>query len=248
MLYRLPVFLILLFFSTGIHPGSFTGKVIKEDTRLGTDLSSPEIAAMYAQLGDTSLNRKAFGLAIQGYGSLCHQGLVNNDSLLTLIDYSLPSSSERLFVISLPRKVIVCKSLVAHGRNSGDLFARHFSNISQSHQSALGFFLTGSTYLGTKGYSMLLIGLEKGFNDNALSRGIVIHGARYATRTYTARYGRLGRSFGCPALPPSMARRVIGLIKDGSVLFCYYPDSTYLGHSGILPDLSGNSTGIQIPR
>jgi hypothetical protein len=115
-----------------------------------------------------------------------------------------------------------------------DLYANRFSNKKQSHESALGFFVTGKTYQGGQGYSLQLQGLDTGYNDHSLSRGIVIHAADYATGEYVTRYGRLGRSFGCPALHPALNRPIINLIKDGSVLFSYYPDPAYINHSLIL--------------
>jgi hypothetical protein len=196
------------------------------------------ISERYAALGEPGLNPDAFRLAMEGYRALAADPRVKNDSLLTVIDYSLPSSVTRLFVINLNRNQVVCSSLVAHGKNSGDLYARRFSNALQSYQSALGFYITGGSYKGGHGYSMLLEGLEPGFNDKARARAIVIHGADYATSGYIQRYGRLGRSLGCPALPPALAVRVIDLIKEGSVLFSYFPDADYLMHSLILKRLA----------
>lgn len=196
------------------------------------------ISGRYTALGEPGLNPDAFRLAMEGYRTLAADPRVKNDSLLTIIDYSLPSSAKRLFVINLNRNRVVCSSLVAHGRNSGDLYAHRFSNALQSYQSALGFYITGGSYKGGQGYSMLLEGLEPGYNDKARARSIVIHGADYVTAGYVKRYGRLGRSLGCPALPPALAGRVIDLIKEGSVLFSYFPDADYLMNSLILKGLA----------
>jgi hypothetical protein len=189
---------------------------------------------IYESLNDSTLNAGAFLTGMLGLKSLAAQQLVANDSLLTIIDFSLPSSEERFFVINILRKSILYKSLVAHGKNSGELFANRFSNRIQSHQSALGFYITGSPYGGSQGYSMLLNGVDTGYNDQARLRAIVVHGAQYATRNYIEKYGRLGRSFGCPALPPDKNDKIINLIKDGSVLFSYYPDQVYLESSSVL--------------
>jgi hypothetical protein len=182
-------------------------------------------------------------MALSGYKSLCSKGLVNRDSLITIIDYTLPSSEERFFVINLNRNKVIYKTLVAHGRNSGELHATRFSNKAQSHQSALGFYITGAPYEGGQGYSMQLAGVDTGFNDNARVRSIVIHGARYATLQYIKQYGRLGRSFGCPALPPDLNHVIIDCIRDGSVLFSYYPDDDYLQGSVVLGSVTEASPG-----
>lgn len=196
------------------------------------------ISERYAALQEPGLNPDAFRFAMEGYRSLAGDPRVQNDSLLTIIDFSLPSSVNRFFVINLNSNRVICRSLVAHGKNSGELYARRFSNALQSYQSALGFYITGDPYKGGQGYSLLLEGLEPGFNDMARERSIVIHGADYVTSRYIKLYGRLGRSLGCPALPPALASRIIDLIKNGSVLFSYFPDADYLLHSVILNNLS----------
>ena len=134
------------------------------------------------------------------------------------------------------------ESVVAHGRNSGSLYATDFSNRSNSHQSSLGFYLTGETYRGSNGYSLRLDGLEKGFNDNARARAIVIHGAKYANPSICRGGQRLGRSFGCPALPEQLNRPIIDAIKGGTVLFIYAEDPNYLSQSQLVGE--GNSAHI----
>jgi hypothetical protein len=194
----------------------------------------------YLSLNEPDLKPEAFHFGLIGFDALLSKGLITNDSLLTIIDFSLPSSKDRFFVIDLINNRVIFKSLVSHGRNSGDLYANRFSNKMQSHESALGFFITGNTYEGGQGYSLQLQGVDTGYNERTRLRGIVIHAADYATREYVTRYGRLGRSFGCPALPPALSRPIINLIKDGSVLFSYYPDKDYLKQSVIL---KSNITG-----
>jgi len=159
---------------------------------------------------------------------------VQNDSLLTIIDFSKPSVADRFFVINLNQNAVVYKSLVSHGRNSGDLYATRFSNKIHSYQSALGFYITGQPYMGSKGYSLRLTGLDTGYNDRSWMRSIVIHAAIYVTKEYILRYGRPGRSLGCPALPPAENARIINTIKCGSVVFGYFPDMAYLQHSVVL--------------
>ncbi len=190
--------------------------------------------AKYASLHDSTVTPELYRFGLQGFEKLKSMGMAVNDSLLTLIDFSLPSNTERFFIVNIIRNRIICRSLVSHGKNSGDLYARKFSNKSHSFESSLGFFITGNEYLGAQGYSLQLLGMDKGFNDHSQERGIVIHGAQYATREYASKYGRLGRSLGCPALPPSMSKTVINLIRNGSVIFCYYPDPFYFQQSTIL--------------
>lgn len=152
-------------------------------------------------------------------------------NVLTLIDYRLPSDERRLWVMDLDAGRVLFHELVAHGQNTGKARARAFSNRMGSHQSSLGTFLTGDTYVGRHGYSLRLQGMDPGINDRAMERAIVMHGAYYVSDDFVARYGRLGRSWGCPALPMDVAAPVIDSIKHGSVIFSYYPD----------PDLERNS-------
>jgi hypothetical protein len=152
---------------------------------------------------------------------------VSNRRLLTLIDYSRPSTSPRLWVIDLETGRVLFEELVAHGRGSGDNLTEHFSNEPGSLASSLGLFLTGDTYDGSNGYSLRLQGLEPGVNHRAVERAIVMHGAPYV-RTGMERFGRLGRSWGCPAVRPAVARRLIDTIKGGTLLLAYYPDAQWL--------------------
>ena len=155
-------------------------------------------------------------------------------SLLTVIDYSLPSSEKRLWVIDLAQKRILFHELVAHGEGSGDDYASEFSNEPGSRQTSLGIFRTEDVYLGGNGYSLRLAGLEPGVNDLARERRIVMHGAGYVSDRAVNALGRLGRSWGCPALSYGASRRVIDVIKDGSAVFAYYPDSRWLRQSRFL--------------
>lgn len=164
----------------------------------------------------------AFDLAFEGYDKLLSEGLIQNQ-LLTVIDFSLSSSQKRLWVIDMTDFKVVVHTYVAHGRNSGEEFATQFSNVSESFQSSLGFYTTSETYHGKHGYSLRLDGLQKGVNDMARSRAIVIHAADYVSEEFIKNQGRLGRSHGCPALSPEDNDKVINLIKDKSCLFIYHP-------------------------
>jgi hypothetical protein len=195
------------------------------------------INLVYQSLNEPSLNCEAFRCAMLGFMSLNSGGKVSQPNILSIIDYSLPSSAERLFVIDLKNRQLRYRSLVAHGKNSGEGFSTQFSNKAQSHKSSLGFFITGEAYLGAHGYSMLLNGIDTGYNDHAKVRGIVFHGANYVTNEYVNRYGRLGRSLGCPALPPARNAEIINLIKEGSLLFSYFPDAEYFNKSTVLHDI-----------
>ena len=148
-------------------------------------------------------------------------GVVVNPRLLTVIDYSRPSTEPRLWVLDLVSRAIVQRELVAHGKGSGDNLATSFSNDDGSHKSSLGLFVTGAAYIGQNGYSLRLRGLDPGVNDHAYARDIVIHGAAYVSEAVARTLGRLGRSWGCPAVRPAVARPLIDEIKGGSVLFVY---------------------------
>lgn len=160
--------------------------------------------------------------------------LVERPRTLSVIDYSLPSTEPRLWVFDVANKRLLFRELVAHGRNSGANFATQFSDRPGSLKSSLGVFLTGDAYVGHNGYSLRLYGLEPGFNDNAYRRDIVIHGAAYVNASLAGSQGRIGRSFGCPALRPRIAHRLIDTIRAGSLIVAYYPDPRWLASSTFL--------------
>ena len=153
---------------------------------------------------------------------------------LTVIDYSLPSTDPRLWVFDMKSGELLFKELVAHGRNTGENLATSFSDVMDSRQSSIGLFVTRDTYVGSNGYSLRLDGLEPGFNAHARQRAIVMHGAPYVDAAMAAQQGRLGRSWGCPALREAVARHVIDTVRDGGVVFSYYPDDTWLKTSKFL--------------
>jgi hypothetical protein len=167
------------------------------------------------------LSPRALAAALDAVTRARARGVAGRDGLLTLIDYSLPSTSPRLWVLDLARGRVLFHELVAHGAGSGDNYATRFSNADQSRQSSLGLFLTGGTYEGGNGYSLKLSGLDPGVNDLAEQRHIVMHGAWYVSADHAQHFGRLGRSWGCPALPVTSAHAVIDTIKGGSFLYAY---------------------------
>lgn len=200
---------------------------LPSDLLLKTENFSAEIVSVY-----NNLNRNNFTLpklenfqkAMLGFYEMKKKGIFKKD-ILTLIDFSLSSNEKRLWVIDLSTNTIVFNSLVAHGRNTGDEFAMHFSNSAASFKSSLGFYSTGEVYNGKHGKSLKLDGLEKGINDNARNRGIVIHAADYVSDFFIKAHNRLGRSQGCPALPKEFTEKIINKIKDKSCLYIYYPNS-----------------------
>lgn len=179
------------------------------------------------QLERAGISANLFRSAIRGFIRLSESGQLLNNRLLTLVDFSKPSTKERLFVIDLLTGKILYKTLVAHGRNSGTLFARNFSNNPSSYASSPGFYITGTVYNGKHGVSLRLRGCEKGINDLADERAIVLHGAPYVSRDFIDRFGFLGRSQGCPAVPEEWAEPIIKTIHSGSCLFVYTPQVRY---------------------
>jgi hypothetical protein len=171
--------------------------------------------------GASGLSPKVLAMALDAVACARARGISGRDDLLTVIDYSLPSTQPRLWVLDLAKGEVLYHELVAHGSGSGDNYATRFSNAMNSHQTSLGLFLTGGTYQGGNGYSLKLQGLDKGINDRAEERYIVMHGAWYVSAEQARRQGRLGRSWGCPALSEASARPVIETIKGGSVVFSY---------------------------
>lgn len=193
--------------------------------------AAAECAVLYRSMQlEGVVNWKAFRQAVAGY----HKITGRKRDVLTLIDFSRPSTEKRLFVFDMQRCRLLFSSVVSHGRNSGGNYATSFSNERGSYKSSLGFYLTETTYQGRNGYSLILNGLERGINDRARERAIVMHGAAYADPSVADRGGRLGRSFGCPALPRKLTRPIIDAIKGGSVMFIYAETPDYLAHSSIL--------------
>lgn len=191
--------------------------------------AASKLTATYNKLNTNNLkapNFESFSKAIEGYNLLKLSGKIKNN-ILTLVDFSLSSTEKRLWVIDMNQNKVLFHSLVAHGQNSGEEYANHFSNENNSFQSSLGFFTTAEVYQGIHGLSLKLDGLEKGINDKARQRSIVIHGADYVSEDFIKNHNRLGRSQGCPALPIELSKKIIETIKDKSCLFIYAPNENY---------------------
>ncbi len=197
-------------------------------------------AAMFdsLKLGLAGLNRDAFDNALKGWDKLKNEGKLENESVIAIADFSQSSNKKRLYVLDVENYKILFNTLVAHGRNSGREWATQFSNKLSSFQSSPGFYVTGNTYFGSNGYSLKLNGMEKGINDKALKRAIVMHGADYVNESYIASQGFIGRSLGCPAVPARQAKSIINTLKGGTVLYIHVPNQGYLSRSTILSDSS----------
>jgi hypothetical protein len=169
------------------------------------------------------LDYNIFKQAMEGYNSI----EISNEKLLSIIDYSKPSTEKRFFIIDIENHKLLYNTLVAHGKRSGYVNATTFSNRRGSNKSSLGFFRTGNSYFGKRGYSLQLEGLEKGINDNARSRGIVIHGANYVNEKFVNGNGVIGRSWGCPSVSKKISKEIIDLLKGGSLIYIYADDEFY---------------------
>lgn len=180
-----------------------------------------------------NLDPKVLKLALTAHQEAKAKGLVKRP-ILTVIDYSKTSIEKRLWVFDLSKNKLIFETHVTHGENSGKIKSTRFSNINGSHQSSLGVFTTGETYYGSNGYSLRLDGHEKGVNSLARKRAIVVHGADYASEKFIKRNGRLGLSWACPAVDSKIARKLIDTIKNGSLIFAYYPDQKWLKSSSFL--------------
>ncbi|MBW6500106.1 MAG: murein L,D-transpeptidase catalytic domain family protein [Bacteroidales bacterium] len=173
---------------------------------------------------------EVFKRALTGFLNLKSSGNIRNN-LLTIIDFSVSSNVERMWIVDIHHMKVIHNSLVAHGKESGDEYATQFSNIPSSNRSSLGFYLTGEIYYGKHGISLFLDGVEPGVNDKARDRAIVMHGAEYVSRKYINTYGRLGRSFGCPSIPIDKHEEIIRLLSGRSCIYIYYPDKDYFLNS-----------------
>lgn len=219
---------------------SYSEKKVTETSNTATADASENVTAAASALYD-SLNLGKMGLsfdamqyAYKGYQKLLNRhALGNNADVLTVVDFSQSSHKKRMYIIDVANKKVLFNTYVAHGKNSGLDYADAFSNIPESLQSSLGFYVTKSTYNGKHGLSLRLDGQERGFNDNAEERAVVVHGADYiGDQRLGSAY--MGRSFGCPAVPQAQASKVINYIKNGSCLFIYHPSKNYLHGSTIL--------------
>jgi hypothetical protein len=199
-------------------------------------VSTTNVRASAAGPIEHPIRHDVFDLAWSAASCAVRAGTTAQPATLTVIDYSKPSTEKRLWVFDMRSRELLYEEWVAHGQGTGDIFAAAFSNQPGTHQSSLGLFVTEDTYFGKNGYSLRLNGLDRGFNDRARERAIVIHGAAYVSEEVAGAQGRLGRSWGCPALRESVARRVIDRVKGGGLLFAYFPDQQWLKASRYLGD------------
>jgi len=181
-----------------------------------------------ANLSSSNLDQSVLKKALLGYHNFKKSNLLAaNRAILTIVDFNKSSRENRLWIIDLDKKKLLFNTLVAHGQGSGDDLAQNFSNIENSHQSSLGFYITNNIYQGKHGKSLVLNGMDRGFNTNAKTRAVVVHGAEYVSQDFIKVHGRLGRSHGCPALPPELTSQIIETIKDRTCLFINGPQQTY---------------------
>lgn len=226
MFYKIfsPVLFLILSFSTSKNY-SPEPKILSPNILVNVSNSNDKVETIYKNLHSNQFalpKLESFSQALKGFYILKEKGLIQKD-ILTLVDFSLSSNMKRLWVIDLSTNTILYNSLVAHGRNTGQEFANSFSNVSKSFKSSLGFYATGEIYNGKHGLSLKLDGLEKGINDNARERGVVMHAANYVSNSFIKNSKRLGRSQGCPAIPEELSKDIINAIKNKSCFFIYHP-------------------------
>lgn len=212
------------------------GGAVRPDPVRGTEPDSAaarEEARARLLAAAPGMQPRTLELALRAWSRAVGQGLTTSP-ILTVIDYSLPSTTRRLWVLDVQRGQVMFHELVAHGRGTGDNLARSFSNRDGSNASSIGAFLTGPSFQGKHGLSLRLLGLEAGVNDRAEGRGIVVHGARYVSETVARALGRLGRSQGCPAVREAISADIIRAIKNGTLVFSYYPDQHWEQTSAFL--------------
>ncbi|PXY42994.1 murein L,D-transpeptidase catalytic domain family protein [Flavobacterium hydrophilum] len=232
MIYKIYPAILFLFLSFGTDTKNnteakeVTVRSIAKIEKLAIDA---KIENIYNTLNTNSFvlpELKTFTEALKGFYLLKEKGFIQKD-ILTLVDFSLSSNLKRLWVIDLSTHTILFQSLVAHGRNTGEEFATAFSNVNSSFKSSLGFYATGEIYQGKHGASLRLDGLEKGINDQARNRGVVMHGADYVSESFIRDHKRLGRSQGCPAIPVELTDEIIQAIKGKSCLYIYHPSRSF---------------------
>jgi hypothetical protein len=232
MIYKIFPAVLFLLFSIYSSKNYFTESVNSQKPEHRVVLKSSfdsNIKMMYNSLNSNHFdlpNFESFAEALKGYYLLKDKGIIQKD-ILTLVDFGLSSNVKRLWVINLATNTILCQSLVAHGRNTGEEYAKSFSNSNSSYKSSLGFYVTGEVYNGKHGMSLKLDGLEKGINDNARERGVVMHAANYVSNSFIKNNKRLGRSQGCPAIPKESLKEIVSTIKNKSCFFIYHPSRNF---------------------
>lgn len=185
-------------------------------------------------LQQAGLSKEAFDYAWKGYQYLLDKKKIYRSNYLTICDFSQSSRKKRLYIIDVANNKLITHTYVAHGKNSGGEYATQFSNRPESLQSSLGFYITSNTYIGEHGLSLRINGVDPGYNDKALERSIVMHGAAYVDGARARAGMYMGRSWGCPAVPQKESATIITTIKNGTCIFIYHPSRNYLQHSKIL--------------
>jgi hypothetical protein len=225
---------------SAVSPDSATANIVAAAPVAATVSVSERLKAEAMAVYDSmklkkfGLSKKAFEYAWRGYRHLLEKGKLKNTDIISICDFSQSSRKKRLYVLDVDDMKVLVNTYVAHGRNSGAEYARSFSNQPESHKSSLGFYVTRSTYFGGHGLSLKIDGLERGINDKANARNIVIHGSNYVGDKFLRSNPFNGRSFGCPAVPEKYKAKVINTIKNGTCLFIYHPSTNYLKKSRIL--------------
>ncbi len=202
-------------------------------TELSIEEEIDQLYDVFSANNTTVPNQESFKNGMIGYYKLLEQGKVKNE-VLTIIDFSLSSTKKRMWVLDMANHKVLINSVVSHGKNTGNEFATKFSNTVNSLQSSLGFYVTAETYMGGNGYSLFIDGMEEKYNSKARERYVVIHGAAYANEEVAKRTGRLGRSYGCPAVPTALTNEFIDTIKGQSVLYIHSADEDYLQNSEMI--------------
>lgn len=243
------VILIAVVAGLGFHPFQAENVEALSKTKQIDSIIPPSELSETKKLYDSLhlgsiLTYEAFEQAIIGYKTLP----AKNKDILTVIDFTLPSTEKRMYVLDMKNRKLLFHTIVSHGRNSGEKYATKFSNKHGSLQSSLGFYLTDATYQGGNGYSLRLSGLEPGINDQAMARAVVIHGADYCSENVIRSTGRLGRSYGCPALPRELNKPIIDRIKNGSLLFVYAGDEKYQTNSKVLKNNIDNPSKTMLAQ
>ncbi len=247
------IFSVAVLATAGLNSGFTSAETLNgtvETAAISSSVNAPEptpvveaatanaslTVAAWRDAAVSAIDARVFELALGASRCAIKNGAVANPSTLTVIDYSKASTEARMWVLDLQGRRLLYEELVAHGQGTGDNFATKFSNQPDSHQTSIGLFVTDDTYVGRNGYSLRLDGLERGFNDRARERAIVMHGAPYVNASITKSLGRLGRSHGCPAVRDAVARQLIDTVKGGNLVFSYYPDAKWLETSKFLGD------------
>ena len=230
------LFLVLIFILSTFLYFSNAQTGLSKERQLALKKAELNIKELYNELNAAQydLSFTAFRYAYIGYQTMKKQHRLNNKELFSIIDFTKDCNSKRFYTIDLEKMKIVYYTYVAHGKKSGERMATSFSDAVESNKSSIGFYITGNTYNGGNGYSLILQGDEKGYNSNLAKRSVVVHAADYANEDYIARNGRMGRSLGCPALPENIYKQVIETIKEKTMIFAYYNDAKYLKTSKYL--------------